>query len=149
MAWLQEPSVSWENHFVREVLRAEAADRRLQEYLRAQDEKWEANGFWLPGNFRFGQELSPAEVAEQEARWMEDGKNEYMSQAKPCPQCSALAGSLKWFLYSSRPSFWTDGSSGWRTHCESCRRDVDIFTRRILGRRRRPEVPPEFVSSAG
>jgi hypothetical protein len=136
-AWLQESGVSWQNHFVREVLRAEEADRRLQEYLRLEDERWEANGFWLPSNFGFTPDLSPEEVVEQYRMRIEIGKNEYLNQANPCPQCGTPPASLMWFLYSTRPSFWASGSGGWRTHCESCRRDVDLFVPRILGRRKR------------
>jgi hypothetical protein len=63
MAWLHEPTVSWEEHFIREAYRAKEADRQLSEYLRGQDEKW-ADGTLPSPLLAFG--WSPEEIVEFE-----------------------------------------------------------------------------------
>ena len=140
MAWLHEPDVSWENHFVREKFRAEEADRRLREYLILEDKKWAANGFRHAGDFTFDSRLSAEKLAEQETKWMEDAKIYYLDRAKPCPHCGTPPEHLEWLRYENPPSCWRTVFSGWKTRCRFCLREVDYFIGAI-GRGRRPELP--------
>ena len=82
MAWLQEPSVSWEKHFVREAIRAEEADHLLNEYLRGQDEKW-ANGTLPSPLLAWG--WSPEKIAEFERSEIEYAKTEYITPSEDMP----------------------------------------------------------------
>lgn len=140
MAWLHEPDVSWENHFVREKFRAEEADRRLREYLILEDKKWAANGFRHAGDLTFDSRLSAEKLAEQETKWMEDAKIYYLDRAKPCPHCGTPPEHLEWLRYENPPSCWRTIFSGWKTRCRFCLREVDYFIGAI-GRGRRPELP--------
>jgi len=137
LAWLREPSVSWEKHFVREAIRAEEADRLLNEYLRGQDEKW-ANGTLPSPLLDWG--WSPEQIAEFERTNLEDAKTRYLERAKPCPGCGTPAESLEWFHYVSPPSCWRTVFAGWKTRCQVCSREVDYF-QTAIGRGRRPEIP--------
>lgn len=137
MAWLHEPTVPWEEHFIREADRAREADRKLKEYLRRQDEKW-ASGTLPSPLLALG--WSPEEIVEFERTEIEDAKLRYLERAKPCPRCGTPVQCLEWFRYVSPPSSRTV-FSGWKTRCRSCTQEVDYFRGGMIGTRRWREIP--------
>src|SRR5580704_17967595 len=80
MAWLKEPPVSWNNYLVSEALRAAEDDRRLDEYLRGEDQKW-FKGIPTPAAFlALDCGLTPEELVERQAAYAEE-KAYYLKEA--------------------------------------------------------------------
>jgi hypothetical protein len=125
-AWLKEQTVSWNNYLVSEALRAAEDDRRLDEYLRGEDEKWFKGVPTAAAFLALDCELTPEELVERQVANAEE-KAYYLKEAKPCPRCSTPPERLEWFYYCSPPSSWRDVSMGWRTRCLSCVQEVDSF----------------------
>ena len=97
IAWLQEPTVSWPNHFVRQAFRAAEEERRLKEYYRTEA------GKWLEGIDSPVAEMTHAAIAERNQK-SEQAKARYLQRARPCPRCGPPPDFLDWSYHCSPPS---------------------------------------------
>jgi hypothetical protein len=125
LEWLDGESISWPNFFLRRRFLEEEAERKRREDLRRDDEEWaQRNTEWGA----IESLLTAEERAERETDRAE-ARQEYLSDAKPCPRCGTPAEYLEWFYYFSPPSSWANlgGRAGWKTRCKSCLQPIDFF----------------------
>ena len=71
---------------------------------------------------------SRADADLQNLHYIEQGKNLYLSKARPCPRCDTPTNQLTWIYY--RNPEWTWGKcdrAGWLIVCDRCHIQTDFF----------------------
>ena len=60
---------------------------------------------------------------------VEEGRQQYMSHAKPCPKCQTPPEALAWFYFESPKETWPMqcGCAGWMAVCDHCVEQIDFF----------------------